>query len=152
MVKCIIILNCGKNLKAKGYEFKSNTDTEVVLNSYIEWGEDCLNKFNGMWAFAIYDRERKELFCARDRYGIKPFYYYSDDEQFIFASEIPPILSILKTKPKANNQAIFDYLVFNRTDQTEMTFFEGIRKLQHGQSLTIQNYPIPQTKLKLKLV
>lgn len=126
-------------LRTKGYEFKSNTDTEVVLNSYIEWGEDCLNKFNGMWAFAIFDREKKELFCARDRYGIKPFYYYQDEEQFIFASEIPPILSILNKKPTANNQAIFDYLVFNRTDQTEQTFFNEIKKLQHASQLTIYN-------------
>ena len=62
MVKCIIILNCEKNLRAKGYEFQSNTDTEVVLNSYIEWGEECLNKFNGMWAFVIYDREKENYF------------------------------------------------------------------------------------------
>ncbi len=126
-------------LRDKGYAFKSNTDTEVVLNSFIEWGEDCLNKFNGMWALVIYDREKKEIFCARDRYGIKPFYYYQDEEQFIFASEIPPILSILNKKPTANNQAIFDYLVFNRTDQTEQTFFKEIKKLQHGHTLKIQN-------------
>ena len=126
-------------LESKGYRFKSNTDTEVFLNSFIQWGEKCLKKFNGMWAFAIYDRERKELFCSRDRYGIKPFYYYIDEEQFIFASEIPAILSILKKKPAPDNKSIFDYLVFNRTDQTEDTFFEGIKKLQHGHNLTIKN-------------
>ncbi len=126
-------------LRAKGYTFQSNTDTEVVLKSYIEWGEDCLDRFNGMWAFAVYDRERKELFCARDRFGIKPFYYYSDSDQFVFASEIPPILSVLRNKPTPDNQAIFDYLVFNRTDQTEGTFFEGIKKLQHGTFLRIHN-------------
>lgn len=132
-------LELRSELREKGYEFKSNTDTEVVLNSYIEWGEDCLNKFNGMWAFAIYDREKKELFCARDRYGIKPFYYYKDDDQFIFASEIPPILSILDKRPTANNQAIFDYLIFNRTDQTEQTFFNEIKKLQHGHLIKLAN-------------
>jgi asparagine synthase (glutamine-hydrolysing) len=126
-------------LKAKGYTFRSNTDTEVVLKSYVEWGLSCLDKFNGMWAFAVYDREKEELFCARDRYGIKPFYYYSDQTQFIFASEIPAILSVLKTRPAANKQAIFDYLVFNRTDQTEETFFDGIKKLQHGHILEIRN-------------
>ena len=120
-----------------GYEFKSNTDTEVVLNSYIEWGEDSLEKFNGMWAIAIYDREKEELFCVRDRYGIKPLYYYIDDKQFIFASEILPIFSVLKEKPSPNNQAIFDFLVFNRTDQTENTFFKDIKKLQHGCSMRI---------------
>ena len=131
-----------EELKKIGYNFISNTDTEVVLNSYIEWGESCLNKFNGMWAIAIYDKELKELFCARDRFGIKPFYYYADEEQFIFASEIPPILTVLKKKPTANNQAIFDFLVFNRTDQTEQTFFNEIKKLQHGHTIRIQNSQI----------
>lgn len=126
-----------EELKAKGYVFRSNTDTEVVINSYIEWGEDCLHKFNGMWAFCIYDREKKELFFARDRYGVKPFYYFKDNERFIFASEIPPILSVLNQKPGINNQSVFDYLVFNRTDQTENTFFEGIKKLQHSHFMKI---------------
>jgi len=127
-----------EELKSKGYVFKSNTDTEIVLNSYIEWGEDCLHKFNGMWAFCIFDRKNKELFFARDRYGVKPFYYYLDKNKFIFASEIPPIMEILEHKPQPNNQTIFDYLVFNRTDQTEETFFEGIKKLQHGHSIRLK--------------
>jgi asparagine synthase (glutamine-hydrolysing) len=126
-----------EELKKKGYIFKSNTDTEVILKCYIEWGEECLHKFNGMWAFVIYDRNKKKLFCARDRFGIKPFYYFLDDERFIFSSEIPPILAILKNKLTANNQVIFDYLVFNRTDQTEQTFFNEINKLQHAHTLTI---------------
>lgn len=133
-----------EELRGKGYQFKSNTDTEVVLNAYIQWGEECLHKFNGMWAIAIYDRQRKELFCARDRFGIKPFYYYTDDEQFIFASEIPPIIEALHAMrhapcPMPNYQAIFDYLIFNRTDQTEDTFFEGIKKLQHGHLIRLRN-------------
>ncbi len=128
-----------EELKLKGYKFRSGTDTEVVLNSFIEWGESCLDKFNGMWAFAIYDRQSKDLFCSRDRYGIKPFYYYQDNERFIFASEIPSILAVLERKPSPNYQAIFDYLVFNRTDQTENTFFEGIKKLQHGCNLAFSS-------------
>lgn len=126
-----------EELIKKGYKFRSNTDTEVILNSFIEWGEDCMHKFNGMWAFCIYDTQTKDVFISRDRYGIKPFYYYVDDAQFIFASEIPTILSVLDFKPKANKQAIFDYLVFNRTDQTKQTFFEGIKKLQHGQMIRL---------------
>lgn len=144
-------LELREELKQKGYAFKSNSDTEVVLNSYIEWGEDCLNKFNGMWAFAIYDRYNKELFCARDRFGVKPFYYYLNNEQLIFASEISPILQILKEKPNANNQAIFDYLVFNRTDQTEQTFFEEIKKLQHGHTLKIKHSSIPSQERIVKI-
>ncbi len=119
-------------LIAKGHRFSTKTDTEVLLKSYIEWGEDCLHKFNGMWAFVIYDRTTKKIFGARDRYGVKPFYYYTDGTQYIFASEITPILSVLNQKPRPNHQVIFDYLVFNRTDQTEHTFFSEIKKLQHG--------------------
>jgi asparagine synthase (glutamine-hydrolysing) len=126
-----------EELRILGYIFRTKTDTEVLLNAYVEWGEDCLHKLNGMWSFAIYDRELKTMFTSRDRYGIKPFYYYCDKEIFIFSSEIPPILSVLHNKPQPNFQSIFDYLVFNRTDQTEETFFEGIRKLQHGHNIKI---------------
>ena len=126
-----------EELRKKGHTFKSNTDTEVILKSYIEWGDKCLHKFNGMWAFVIYDRYEKKLLFSRDRFGIKPFYYYLDNQKFIFASEIPAILSVLENKPTANNQVIFDYLVFNRTDQTEQTFFKEINKLQHAHTLTI---------------
>ena len=124
-------------LRSKGYQFRSGTDTEVLLYSYIEWGEACLDRFIGMFAFAVYDRREKTLFVARDHFGIKPFYYYADDDHFIFASEIPPILSVIKQKPTPNNQTIFDYLAFNRTDQTEHTFYNGIKKLQHGHSSLI---------------
>jgi len=126
-----------EELKQKGYHFKTDTDTEVLINSYKEWGVECLNKFNGMWAFAIYDTANKHIFFSRDRYGIKPFYYYYNDKFFVFASEIPAILSILPKKPQPNYQSIFDYLVFNRTDQNSETFFDGIKKLQHGQSMSI---------------
>ncbi|MBI2418080.1 MAG: asparagine synthase (glutamine-hydrolyzing), partial [Ignavibacteriales bacterium] len=127
-----------EELITKGYVFKSKTDTEVVLNAFIEWGESCLDRFNGMWSFAIYNRRRKELFCARDRYGVKPFYYFLDDQQFIFASEIPPILAAMGQKGTPNNKAIYDFLVFNRTDQTEDTFFKEIKKLQHGHFLRLE--------------
>lgn len=128
-----------EELKNLGFVFRSQTDTEVVLKAYIQWGADCLDKFNGMFAFAIYDSEREEVFGARDRYGIKPFYYCLTDELFIFASEIPPILDTGGITPTPDNQVIFDYLVFNRTDQTENTFFAGIKKLQHGHSFLIKN-------------
>lgn len=126
-------------LKVKGYVFSTHTDTEVLLKSYIEYGEDCLNKLNGMFAFAVHDKETNNIFAARDRFGVKPFYYYKDDENFIFASEIAPILAVYDKKNEANEKAIFDYLVFNRTDQTEDTFFRSIKKLQHGHYLTIKS-------------
>lgn len=122
-------------LKSLGHQFTTNTDTEVLLAAYQQWGEICLNRFNGMWAFVIYDRRDKQIFASRDRYGIKPFYYYANDRFFAFASEIPPLLSLLPGKPTQDNQSIFDYLVFNRTDQTENTFFNEIKKLQHGRSI-----------------
>ncbi len=124
-------------LLKKGHRFSSKTDTEVVLKSYIEWGAACLDRFNGMWAFCIYDVQKKKLFCSRDRFGIKPFYFYKDNKQFIFASEIQSILKLLPEKPKPEDQKIFDYLVFNRTDHTENTFFGNIYKLKHGHNLCI---------------
>ena len=79
-------------LENKGYSFRSNPDTEVVLKAYEEYGSDCLNKFNGMWAICIYDIQKKEFFLARDRSGIKPLYYYSDGKKFIFSSMIGAII------------------------------------------------------------
>ena len=135
-----------EELKTKGYTFHTQTDTEVLLAAYTEWGEACMHRFNGMWAFAIYDKETRNLFVGRDRFGVKPFYYYSDKDRFIFASEIPPILKVLNRKVNPDNQTIFDYLVFNRTDQTEATFFEEIKKLQHGNSLTIKGSQVSINK------
>lgn len=126
-----------EELKALRYKFTTQTDTEVLLNGYIEWGESVLDKLNGMFALAIYDKEKQTLFIARDRFGVKPLYYHIGDGHLIFASEIPAILKALPGKPKANENAIFDYLVFNRTDQTEDTFFADIFKLQHGCSFTL---------------
>lgn len=126
-----------EELQAMGYTFKTQTDTEVVLNGYIAWGEKVLDRLNGMFAMAIYDKEKQTLFIARDRFGVKPLYYHVGDGQMVFASEIPAILKVLPGKPKANENAIFDYLVFNRTDQTEDTFFADIFKLQHGCSFAL---------------
>jgi asparagine synthase (glutamine-hydrolysing) len=120
-----------------GHMFRTSTDTEVLLESYIEWGEDCLDHFNGMWAFVIYDRQVGNLFAARDRFGVKPFYYVQTDEFLAFASEIPPLLQLLPGKPTPDFQSIYDYLVFNRTDHTERTFFKQVKKLQHGHSLSL---------------
>jgi asparagine synthase (glutamine-hydrolysing) len=132
-------LELKKELESKNYIFKTNTDTEVLLACYQEWGEDCLHKLNGMWSIAIYDKENQSLFAARDRYGIKPFYYILNRDKFIFASELPPLLSQLNEKPTENKQVIFEYLAYNRTDQTEQTFFNEIKKLQHGHCLSIKD-------------
>jgi asparagine synthase (glutamine-hydrolysing) len=131
-------------LISRGYSFRTKTDTEVLLNAYIEWGDDCLDKFNGMWAFAIYDKKNKSLLLSRDRYGIKPLYYYNDDNRFIFASEIPAILSVLNNEISVNNQLVFDYLAFNRTDHTSETFFNNIKKVPHGSNVVISENKIAQ--------
>lgn len=127
-----------EKLKEK-YQFNSNTDTEVVLKSYIEWGESCLDKFNGMFAFAIYDTIEKTLFGARDRFGIKPFYYFYNYNQFIFASDIPPILTNQNVSAFPNNEVIFNYLLTNRTNYSEKTFFDNILKLNPGHKFKIEN-------------
>lgn len=121
-------LELRKELEKRGHIFKSQTDTEVIIHSYEEWGSDCLHKFNGMWAFALWDERKKILFISRDRLGIKPFHYYFDSSVFIFASEIKPILSLgIKTEP--NEELIYDFLKHGMLDHTEETFFKNINKL-----------------------
>jgi asparagine synthase (glutamine-hydrolysing) len=75
-------------LRSFGYSFKTESDTEVIINSYLHWGENCLNRFNGMWAFAIWDGSKNQLVLARDRFGVKPLYYISHPDLFAFSSEI----------------------------------------------------------------
>tara|TARA_B100000315_G_scaffold258529_1_gene311040 strand:+ start:171 stop:2006 length:1836 start_codon:yes stop_codon:yes gene_type:complete len=125
-----------ESLKNK-YNFISQTDTEVILAAYIEWGEHCVSKFNGMWSFLIYDNLQQQIFISRDRFGIKPFYYYHDNDTFIFSSEIPPILKIKPNSTEINNKIMFDYLLTNRTNHSQETFFKRINKLQHGHNIQI---------------
>lgn len=118
------------------YAFKTESDTEVILAAYQEWGEDCLHRFNGMFAFVIYDTIKTRLLGARDRFGIKPFYYFRSKERLIFASEIKGILPLMKGR-YPNDEAIYEYLVYNRTDQSNYTFFKDIYKLLHGHCISI---------------
>ena len=118
-----------EELKGIGYDFNSNTDTEVIIKSYREWGIKCLDRFNGMWAFVIWDARKKSLFCCRDRFGIKPFYFYhKEGESFIFASEIKCILQIIKAR--ADYSTISEFLGFGYIDHSEKTFFREIRQLR----------------------
>ncbi|MEC5171968.1 asparagine synthase (glutamine-hydrolyzing) [Chryseobacterium nepalense] len=123
-----------KELLQNGYSFKTTSDTEVLIAAYDFWGEHCVNKFNGMWAFAIHDKIKNIVFCSRDRFGIKPFYYYTDHEKFVFASEIKPILEIEKVE-KVNLQVLLQYLIVNISDQTNETFFQNIVKLPGSHNL-----------------
>ncbi|MDD2696643.1 MAG: asparagine synthase (glutamine-hydrolyzing) [Candidatus Pacebacteria bacterium] len=126
-----------KELVQKGYEFKSHSDTEVILHLYEKEGENCLQKLNGMFAFLIWDKRKRKIFAARDRLGIKPFYYYSDKKKFIFASEIKAILKYgIKAEPDFS--AINDYLAFQFC-LGEKTFFKGIKKIEPGHYLILKD-------------
>jgi asparagine synthase (glutamine-hydrolysing) len=128
-----------EELIKKGHDFKSKTDTEVIIHAYEEYGTECLKKLNGMFAFVLYDKKEDVLFCARDRYGIKPFYYYIDNEKFVFASEIKAILQDTTIHREQNDRTIYDYLVFNRYDHCEETFFKDIYRLPPSHFLIIKD-------------
>lgn len=128
-------LELKKELLKDGYSFYSNTDTEVILASYDRWGEECVNKFNGMWAFAIYDKEKSIIFCSRDRFGIKPFYYTEVHDKFIFGSEIKQLVEFYK-KRYVNKKILMDYLVIGFENHTRETFFEDIFQLEQSHNLT----------------
>lgn len=116
-----------KELEDKGHEFKSRCDSEVVLHAYEEWHEACLEKFNGMFAFAVWDEKKNELFLARDRAGIKPIYYWLDKERFVFASEIKAILEYGVPR-ELNKEILYDY--FNYFILAgDNTLFKGIKTL-----------------------
>ena len=123
-----------KELKKEGYFFQSSSDTEVILASYDKWGEECVNKFNGMWSFAIYDKTKNTIFCSRDRFGIKPFYYTIINEKFIFGSEIKQLLEF-HPKNIVNKSILIDYLVTRFEDYNNDTFFEGIKRLPQSHNL-----------------
>ena len=129
-------LELKKELKDK-YSFKTKSDTEVLLAAYQVWGEECLSKFNGDFSFVIFDLQENVLFGARDRFGIKPFYYHKENDSFIFASEIKAILPLLGNV-SPNNNVIFEYLVYHRTDQSHQTFFNSVQKLKHGHCFTLK--------------
>jgi len=135
-----------QELVSKGYHFKSNSDTEVLLYSYIEWGKECLDKLNGMFAFAILNKKEKSVFIVRDRFGVKPLYYYQNKNTFIFCSEIPPILKIYNKKNEPDYQSVYDFLVYNRTDQSESTFFRNIYKLPHSHFIEIKDKKVEKKK------
>jgi asparagine synthase (glutamine-hydrolysing) len=118
-------------LEALGCPFRSRTDSEVVLNAYAKWGPECVNKFNGMFAFAIWDKTRQELFCARDRYGIKPLYYTFVGNYFLFASEQKAIISHPAVHRELDLEALLEYFTFQNIF-TDKTFFKNIKLLPAG--------------------
>ena len=119
-------LELRKELEKNGYVFQSHTDTEVIMASYDFWGVDCLNKFNGMWAFVIHDRLKDKYFMSRDRFGKKPFYYYKDQEKFIFGSEIKVILAHPDVESKPNLKFLDSYVQNGAKEYIKETAFENI--------------------------
>ena len=124
-------------LGKKRYKFHTSSDSEVVLAASSEWGHECVNHFNGMWAFVIYDQDKKQLFASRDRFGVKPFYYCKDESMFAFASEQKALLSSGVAAFNVNDKAIFDYWLFASMEEEEEGMFKGIYELFPAHSLTL---------------
>ena len=138
-------------LLAEGFSFQTKSDTEVVLNAFVKWGPRCLQRFNGMFAFAVWNRRERSLFIARDRLGEKPLYYFWDGKRFVFASEIKAIVADPTIERDVDNQGLFNYLSFG-SSLAPTTIFRNIYKLQPGyylrvslKGLSLQQYwDIPQ--------
>ena len=130
-------LELKEELSALGHRFQTTSDTEVVLAAYAQWGKDCLEHFNGMWAFAIYDADSQTLFAARDRLGVKPFYFSHKDGVFAFASEHKVLLGAGFASTKLNDKAVFDYLVFGEIEYEAEGFYNDIIELMAGSYLEL---------------
>jgi asparagine synthase (glutamine-hydrolysing) len=131
-----------EELISKGHRFHSASDTEVILHAYEEWGAECLPRFNGMWAFALFDERTGILFCARDRFGIKPFYYAETGGSFLFASEIKALLAHPGVGTKPNVPVLGTFLAWGVQDHSAETMFEGIFQLPpaHAMKVTPQGH------------
>jgi asparagine synthase (glutamine-hydrolysing) len=132
-------LEIKEELKAKGIQFQTAGDTEVVLQSYMVWGEECVRKFNGMWAFAIYDKKLNKVFCSRDRFGVKPFVYYHSPDEFVFSSEIKPILAYKPEIKTPNYNMIANYVYKSIGAQAKETWFKDIYRLPPAHNLVVEN-------------
>jgi asparagine synthase (glutamine-hydrolysing) len=122
-------------LAARGHRFRSQSDSEVILAAYAEWGGECVKRFNGMWAFAIWDSAERSLFASRDRFGIKPFYYRVAGGRIAFASELKAFRADPETPLSPNVSVVTDFLVRGDLERGTATFFEGIVKLPQAHSL-----------------
>jgi asparagine synthase (glutamine-hydrolysing) len=130
-----------KKLETKGYQFHTNSDTEVLLTSYIEYGEKCVEYFEGMWSFVIYDPIKNYVFFSRDRFGEKPLYFYETNDGFYFGSEVKFIQSLLGKKININVNHCLRYLVNGHKSlyKTKDTFFNGVNELQFATNLMIKS-------------
>src|SRR5205085_1587203 len=124
-------------LEAKGYPFSSETDSEVLLAAYAAWGEACLDRLLGMFAFLVWDDERKRLFAARDRFGIKPLYVVASAHGAAFASEIKQLLGLPGLSGRMDLARVRDFLLSGVSDHTGGTLFEGVAQVQPGCCVTL---------------
>jgi len=124
-------------LVKKGHVFHSHSDTEVILHAYEEWKTGCVQKFNGMWAFALWDERQQRLFCSRDRLGIKPFYYAVADGSFLFASEIKALLAHPAVGTVPDDRKLATYLEWGVYDHSGETMFEGVHQLRPARWITV---------------
>ena len=136
-----------QKLIQKGYIFKTTTDTEVILHLYEEYGVDCLQYLRGMFAFAIWDGNRQQIFCARDRFGIKPFYYYTDNEKFVFGSEIKAILKSEDIDKTISIDALDSYFAFGYIT-SDLSIYKNIKKLQPAHYLLLSFKDKPTIQIK----
>src|ERR1700733_3084705 len=126
-------LELKEELTLLGGQFHSQSDTEVILLAYKQWGADCLHRFNGMFSFLIFDTQTRTLFGARDRFGVKPLYYWDSSEGFTaFASEIKQFTVLPGWNPSVFGQAAYDFLNWGMTNHTKETCFNNVYQLQGG--------------------
>lgn len=128
-------LELKEELARLGHVFTSESDTEVILHAYEAWGFDCVKRFNGMWAFCVYDSSKQICFASRDRFGVKPFYYVNNTELFVFASEQKALVRSGLVSPRINQKALHNYLVNGLLENETDNFFEGITELWPGNNL-----------------
>lgn len=139
-------LELRRELEGLGAEFRTDTDTEVVLAAYDRWGVECLSRFNGMWAFALWDGRKRQLFCARDRFGEKPFFYWPQPEGIYFASEIKAFRELAAWPPPVDETVAHRYLVGGLTDQGDRTFLQGIHSLPAAHYMVLKPGGQPEAR------
>src|SRR3990172_8404061 len=142
-----------EELKSFGFSFHTGTDTEVIINAYKHWGKDCFSRFNGMWGMIIYDKRTDEIIWSRDRFGVKPLYYYynkNKPDKFIAGSELKSIIKYLQLTEKGNfninHRVVHDYLVYSFIYHTDETFLENVFTLKPSHYAVLK----PSNKLEFK--
>jgi asparagine synthase (glutamine-hydrolysing) len=127
-----------EELEGLGHAFRTRSDTEVLVRAYATWGADAVNRLNGMWAFAIWDRDRDELFCSRDRFGIKPFSYTEHDGRFLFSSEVKAMLAIAPELARPDHEALSQLLRSSVGGRSHRTCFAGVRRLPPAHNMIVR--------------